>query len=138
MPRVVLDSCARGTVILDSKEFMSVAVSRAVNPFDEMPPKDAAAQGTSGGGGGHGGDRLSGLQDEVLFRVMSYLKAWEAVHMCVLSKRWRNLWSSPSADFLDIRQPCLCHRGGGSLPAHRLQAREEKFAAFVKNLLLRR
>ncbi|CAO2187378.1 unnamed protein product [Urochloa humidicola] len=98
-----------------------------------MPPKDAAAaaaaQGAPLGGGGGGEDRLSGLPDEIIFLIMGHLKAWEAVRTCVLSTRWRNLWAS--AGHLDIRQPCLC--GGRSV-----LKREEKFAAFVKALLLRR
>ncbi|RCV29675.1 hypothetical protein SEVIR_6G028700v4 [Setaria viridis] len=99
-----------------------------------MPPKDAAAQGAPGGGG-RGVDRLSGLRDETLFRVMAHLKAWEAVRTCVLSTRWRKLWAS--AGHLDIRQPCLC-AGRGVLPAARLERREVKFSVFVKTLLLRR
>jgi hypothetical protein len=85
-----------------------------------MPPKDAAAQGAPRAGG-HGGDRLSGLRDEILYRVMGHLKAWEAVRTCgALSTRWRNLWASASC--LDIRHPWPCR----------------DLAAFVRNLLLRR
>ncbi|XP_025822245.1 F-box protein At5g03100-like [Panicum hallii] len=91
-----------------------------------MPPEGAAAHGAPGGG-----DRLSGLPDRVLLRVLSHLKAWEAVRTCVLSRRWRNLWASASG--LDIRQPCGCH---GAAADDMLQP--EAFATFVKNLLLRR
>ncbi|CAO2189384.1 unnamed protein product [Urochloa humidicola] len=102
-----------------------------------MPPKDAAAaaQGAPLGGGDDGDDRLSGLPDEILVLIMGHLKAWEAVRTCVLSRRWRNLWAY--AGHLDIRQPCLC-AGHGVRSAARLHEREEKFAAFVKALLLRR
>ncbi|OEL22390.1 hypothetical protein BAE44_0016591 [Dichanthelium oligosanthes] len=97
-----------------------------------MPPKDATAQGPPGGGGpGRGGDRLSGLKDKVLLRVMSHLKAWEAVRTCMLSSRWRNLWASNT--HLDIRHPCGCPGGAAAD-----QFQPEAFANFVKNLLLRR
>ncbi|CAL5003427.1 unnamed protein product [Urochloa decumbens] len=85
-----------------------------------MPPKDAAAPE---GGGGRGGDRLSGLRDEVLFRVMGHLPAWEAVRTCLLSTRWRGVWASASR--LDIRQPRHC-------------ADFARFVKLVRNLLLRR
>ncbi|XP_021320198.1 uncharacterized protein LOC8085036 isoform X2 [Sorghum bicolor] len=97
-----------------------------------MPPEDAAAQGTPGGGGG-GGDRLSRLPDKILLRVMSHLKAWEAVRTCVLSKRWRHLWASMNR--LDIRQPCPCDDGDIGADDH---PRTTVFAEFVKNLLHRR
>ncbi|KAK3121401.1 hypothetical protein QOZ80_8BG0652330 [Eleusine coracana subsp. coracana] len=93
-----------------------------------MPPKDAAAQGASGGGGGC---RLNVLPDPILLRVLGHLKAWEAVRTSLLSKRWRGLWAS--APRLDIRQPCGC-RGGAEDDQHRA----EQFAAFVKHLLFRR
>ncbi|CAO2209829.1 unnamed protein product [Urochloa humidicola] len=80
-----------------------------------MPPKDAAAH--------DGGDRLSGLRDEVLFRVMGHLPAWEAVRTCALSTRWRDVWASASR--LDIRQPRPC-------------ADFARFVKLVRTLLLRR
>ncbi|KAK3122944.1 hypothetical protein QOZ80_8AG0620800 [Eleusine coracana subsp. coracana] len=94
-----------------------------------MPPKDAAAQGASGGIG----CRLNVLPDPILLRVLCHLKAWEAVRTCLLSKRWRSLWAS--ALRLDLRQPCGCRGGGGEFDNHR---RAEQFAAFVKHLLFRR
>ncbi|WVZ94588.1 LOW QUALITY PROTEIN: hypothetical protein U9M48_040465 [Paspalum notatum var. saurae] len=121
---------ARYGVVLDSEVFMQVAVFRAGNLFDRMPPKDAAAQGTAAGGG----DRLSGLSDRVLLRVMSHLKAWEAVRTTAISKRWRDLWRS--AVHLDIRQPCLCCCDGLA-PAER-KKREMAFGKFVTQLLLER
>jgi len=96
-----------------------------------MPPEGAAAQGAAGGGAG---DRLGGLPDRVLLRVLSHLKAWEAVRTCALSRRWRNLWASASR--LDIRHPCGC-AGAGAEADDMLQP-PEAFATFVKNLLLRR
>ncbi|CAL5010915.1 unnamed protein product [Urochloa decumbens] len=85
-----------------------------------MPPKDAAAPGVAGG---RGSDRLSGLRDEVLFRVMGHLPAWEAVRTCVLSTRWCDVWASASR--LDIRQPRPCRDFA-------------RFVKLVRNLLLRR
>ncbi|KAG2577347.1 MEIOTIC F-BOX protein MOF-like isoform X1 [Panicum virgatum] len=92
-----------------------------------MPPEGAAAPGAP-----VGGDRLGGLPDRVLLRVLSHLKAWEAVRTCVLSRRWRNLWASASG--LDIRQLCGC----GPSAAVDGMLQPEAFATFVKNLLLRR
>ncbi|KAK7301384.1 hypothetical protein RJT34_12247 [Clitoria ternatea] len=39
-------------------------------------------------------DRLSNLPDEVIYRILSFVDAASAVQTCVLSKRWRHLWSS--------------------------------------------
>ncbi|CAD6247003.1 unnamed protein product [Miscanthus lutarioriparius] len=97
-----------------------------------MLPEDAAAQGTPGGGGA-AGDRLSRLPDKILLRVMSHLKAWEAVRTCVLSQRWRHLWASMNR--LDIRKPCPCVDDGDISADH---PRTTAFAKFVKNLLHRR
>ena len=46
-------------------------------------------------------DRLSALPDELLHKVMAFLRAWEVVRTCVLSHRWRTLWAS--APCIDIR-----------------------------------
>ncbi|KAL6843352.1 hypothetical protein ACP4OV_027065 [Aristida adscensionis] len=103
-----------------------------------MHPKDAAPPG--GDGDGDGVDRISGLTDRALIRVLSHLPAWEAVRASVLSRRWRErrLWASLAC--LDIRQPCHCRcvRADDDVAADHLRLRAEWFAAFVKNLLLRR
>uniref|UniRef100_A0A0E0LS67 F-box domain-containing protein n=1 Tax=Oryza punctata TaxID=4537 RepID=A0A0E0LS67_ORYPU len=46
-------------------------------------------------------DRLSALPDALLHHIMSFLKAWEVVRTCVLSRRWRHIWAS--APCVDIR-----------------------------------
>uniref|UniRef100_A0A0E0LS60 F-box domain-containing protein n=1 Tax=Oryza punctata TaxID=4537 RepID=A0A0E0LS60_ORYPU len=105
--------------------------ARNRNPFDGMqqgaagqaPRRDGEA-GPSGGGGG--ADRLSALPDAVLGRIVSHLKAWQAVRTSVLSKRWRNVWAF--APRIDIRHPCACND----------RADQERFHYFVDTLLLRR
>ncbi|RLN05566.1 hypothetical protein C2845_PM13G04830 [Panicum miliaceum] len=48
-------------------------------------------------------DRLSALPDALLHQIMSFLKAWEVVRTCVLSRRWRHLWASAPCVDLRIR-----------------------------------
>jgi hypothetical protein len=66
------------------------------------------AVGASSSRGREGGDpdadRLSALPDALLHHIMSFLKAWEVVRTCVLSRRWRHLWAS---------MPCVDLRVGG-------------------------
>ncbi|CAL5010054.1 unnamed protein product [Urochloa decumbens] len=40
------------------------------------------------------GDRISGLDKNLLHHIMSFLPARDAVRTCVLSPRWRHLWES--------------------------------------------
>uniref|UniRef100_A0A0E0QVX5 F-box domain-containing protein n=1 Tax=Oryza rufipogon TaxID=4529 RepID=A0A0E0QVX5_ORYRU len=50
--------------------------------------------------GSPGKIRLSTLPDDIVFRIMSFLTMRQAVRMCVLSRRWRNLWRTLSTDGL--------------------------------------
>ncbi|XBI10905.1 hypothetical protein VPH35_138066 [Triticum aestivum] len=61
----------------------------AHNLFDETPLSSDPTAEASGDR-----SRISALPDEVLFRVLSHLRSHEAVHTCVLSRRWRDLWQS--------------------------------------------
>ncbi|XP_051215248.1 MEIOTIC F-BOX protein MOF [Lolium perenne] len=64
-----------------------------------------AVEGDAATAAGH--DRLSALPDDLLHKVMSFLRAWEVARTCVLSRRWRNLWAS--APYVDLRV-CCKHR----------------------------
>ena len=71
-------------------------------------------------------DRLSALPDEILHKVMAFLRAWEVARTCVLARRWRNLWAS--APCIDLRVCCkVRHR---QLPM--------RFARFANHFLLLR
>ncbi|KAJ3686972.1 hypothetical protein LUZ61_016136 [Rhynchospora tenuis] len=49
-------------------------------------------------------DRISSLPDCLIHLIMSFLTTQEAIQTCVLSKRWKNLWTtSPFLDF-DLRK----------------------------------
>uniref|UniRef100_A0A0E0HVI8 F-box domain-containing protein n=1 Tax=Oryza nivara TaxID=4536 RepID=A0A0E0HVI8_ORYNI len=115
------------------------APGRASHALGQMPRRRTTTttarwvprQGQKGepGGSGHAAapvDRLSALPDTLLHHVMSFLKAWEVVRTCVLSRRWRDLWAS--APCVDIRL-----RGSG-----RDGAPPEDFGRFVYRLLLAR
>ncbi|KAL6608312.1 hypothetical protein ACP70R_041375 [Stipagrostis hirtigluma subsp. patula] len=84
----------------------------------------------SGGGGGDAAiapvDRLSALPDELLHRVLSFLRAWEVARTCVLARRWRHLWAS--APCVDLRV--------WRLGRHRAPPR--RFARFVYRFFIER
>ncbi|KAK3121405.1 hypothetical protein QOZ80_8BG0652420 [Eleusine coracana subsp. coracana] len=92
-----------------------------------MPVSSSGEPSGSRKGGERGvdlaADRLSALPDALLHHILSFLKAWDVVRTCVLSRRWRDLWASA---------PCVDVRVG--------EYREppEDFAKFVYRLLLAR
>ncbi|KAJ3687055.1 hypothetical protein LUZ61_016219 [Rhynchospora tenuis] len=77
-------------------------------------------------------DRLSKLPDEILHRIMSFMKVRHTVQTCILSKRWKNLWRQlPYLNFnrLDFRNCCqfdcfvdsfLKHRGTSGIETFHL------------------
>jgi len=76
-------------------------------------------------GGDPDADHLSALPDALLHHIMSFLKAWEVVRTCVLSRRWRHLWAS---------SPCIDLRIRGD----DLRETPEDFPDFVRHLFHRR
>ncbi|PQQ13427.1 hypothetical protein Pyn_32015 [Prunus yedoensis var. nudiflora] len=64
-----------------------------------------------------GEDRISELPDEILIAIVSLLDIWEGGRTCVISKRWRFLWSSVTCLNFDSKgwgfterlpKPCIC------------------------------
>ncbi|XP_044318305.1 F-box/LRR-repeat protein At1g48400-like [Triticum aestivum] len=98
-------------------------------PLDEMHRSTTQRPGRRRGAGRAAAkrDHLSALPDELLHHIMSFLKAWEVVHTCVLARRWRHLWASV---------PCV------NLRVHPSTGRygdpSEKFRDFVHRLFLLR
>ncbi|KAF3321331.1 putative F-box/FBD/LRR-repeat protein [Carex littledalei] len=77
-------------------------------------------------------DMLSSLPDPVLHHIMSFMPAWEAVQLCVLSKRWKTLWTTLlvlNFGFRELRNNQLNH---SSLN------REKRFTDFVSTVLFLR
>ncbi|EEC66504.1 hypothetical protein OsI_32618 [Oryza sativa Indica Group] len=50
------------------------------------------------------GSTLSDLPEGVLHHIMSFLDSRQAVQMCVLSQRWRNLWRSMPGINIDCKE----------------------------------
>ncbi|KAJ3687143.1 hypothetical protein LUZ61_016307 [Rhynchospora tenuis] len=74
-------------------------------------------------------DRISSLPDCLIHLIMSFLTAQEAVQTCILSKRWKNLWTTlPFLDF-DLEE----YEYGG-VPERRF----DMFVNFVSTTLLLR
>ncbi|KAM1256859.1 hypothetical protein EV1_030659 [Malus domestica] len=49
------------------------------------------------------GDRISGLPDEIICHILSFLITEEAVKTSVLSRRWKNVWAyNPNIDLCDL------------------------------------
>ncbi|KAJ3687688.1 hypothetical protein LUZ61_016852 [Rhynchospora tenuis] len=71
-------------------------------------------------------DRLSGLPDFLLIKILSSLKAREVAQTCILSKRWRHLWASV---------PCL-HFDHAEFSSKLSAESCERFKKFVSSFLL--
>lgn len=67
-------------------------------------------------------DRLSGLPDCIIHHILSLMDTKHAVQTCVLSKRWRDLWTY-------VRSLCFDYSSFGSWGL---------FKAFVNNVMKRR
>ncbi|KAL5221401.1 hypothetical protein ABZP36_026114 [Zizania latifolia] len=90
--------------------------------LQETPPNDRLlGQVPSRGQKKRMVDRLSGLPDEMLHHIISFLSAQEVARTCLLSKRWKQLWTS--APCFDIR---IDQFGNDRV----------RFSNFVENLLL--
>lgn len=82
-------------------------------------------------------DRISIQPDVVRAHILSFLSTKEAVGTCVLSKEWKNAWSSVPVlrfnlkEFLPVQ--CLPHKQKG-LYEQMVQC-EPKFKQFVKGVL---
>ncbi|KAM0878870.1 hypothetical protein ACQ4PT_034613 [Festuca glaucescens] len=77
-------------------------------------------------------ERIGALPDDVLRRIMSQLSSREAVHTCLLARRWRDLWRSVpiiNATFEDFED---------SAAANDTFEREAMFKKFVTRFLLLR
>ncbi|RID66385.1 hypothetical protein BRARA_D01530, partial [Brassica rapa] len=49
-------------------------------------------------------DRISGLSDELLVRILTFVPTKVAVSTSILSKRWESLWTwVPKLEFVDIK-----------------------------------
>ncbi|KAJ4789566.1 F-box/RNI-like superfamily protein [Rhynchospora pubera] len=80
-------------------------------------------------------DMISSLPDCLIHLIMSFLTAQQAVRTCVLSKRWKHLWTTlPFLDFDVLKFECDGESEGGDPQSNKL----EKFRDFVSMTLLLR
>ncbi|EPS64237.1 hypothetical protein M569_10544 [Genlisea aurea] len=62
-----------------------------------------------------GEDRISGLPNDILHKILSLLHIKSVAQTCVLSKRWRSLWLTfPDLDFTTVESLARCADIGGS------------------------
>nr|CAB3469783.1 unnamed protein product [Digitaria exilis] len=100
---------------------------------EEAAPRSAKPTTPPDAGDDDAVDLISGLDDDVLLRVLSLLPdASDAVRTSALSRRWRGLWS---------RVPALrfaSRPGSGATTGGEQRAALERFAAFVDGFVSRR
>ena len=78
-------------------------------------------------------DRISSLPDPLLTHILSFLPTKEAVHTCILAKRWIKVWAS---------LPVLIFHDPGK-PSHikteeEYQKHEAKFVRFLGSIIFNR
>jgi F-box domain len=90
-------------------------------------------------------DMISSLPDHLLHLIMSFLNARAAVKLCILSKRWENLWTTlPFLNFDIYEFYCDMVSDDGKLKGAVSVGNEQtkyingRFIGFVDNILLRR
>jgi hypothetical protein len=76
-------------------------------------------------------DRLSSLPDHLLHNIMSFLTVRQAVHTCVLSRRWSRLWCSMPCLDIDQRE-----FGGAMVDRTAWESERARFEEFVDKLLM--
>lgn len=88
------------TSIYISSEFFICYEFALCMTMKKRKAPDGTAEPCSGVGGG---DRLSGLPDELIGRILSFLPTPQAVLTAQLSRRWRRAWAHVAALNLSVR-----------------------------------
>ncbi|CAL5031932.1 unnamed protein product [Urochloa decumbens] len=94
-----------------------------------MPPAQSAKRASAES---PSGDRLSALPDALLYAVLYFLPAPQAVQTSVLSRRWRHLWRTSPCVSIDMREFGITMAICGKF----LKQRWRKFEDFTTSLLL--
>ncbi|KAF7006340.1 hypothetical protein CFC21_021389 [Triticum aestivum] len=77
----------------------------------------------------HGADRLSGLSDDLIASIISFLSAREAARTSALSRRWRPIWlgtdslNLDSRSYGDLGKDHSSHHDGGGLAGIKMNYR---------------
>ncbi|KAJ4782710.1 F-box/RNI-like superfamily protein [Rhynchospora pubera] len=78
-------------------------------------------------------DRISDMPDDILAHILSFLSIKEAVHTCVLSKKWRNIWCYMPVLEFDFKR--FYQDQTAASYGEVLQRCEVKFVPFVRGVL---